>query len=99
MQKFLAISDAVRLSVVIEAITCSMAPSGACFTRFAAHIIPTPSLFVKISLSPDFAPLFFQIFFGLTTPVTDNPYLTSLSAIEWPPARLPPASCTFSAPP
>ena len=60
--KFLPISDAVRLSVVMEAITCSMAPSGACFTRFAAHINSYTQPFVKISLSPDFAPLFSRFF-------------------------------------
>ena len=32
-------------------------------------------------------------------PVTDRPYFTSLSAMEWPPARVPPASITFSEPP
>ena len=36
---------------------------------------------------------------GSTRPVTDRPYFTPVSAMEWPPARMPPASATFSAPP
>ena len=87
------------LSVVICLTLWANASSEHSFTIWAVLIILTPKGFVTINKSPTLQLLFCNILSGWTTPVTDKPYLGVASWIECPPARTPPASCTFSAPP
>ena len=96
---FRLISAAFLFSVVMDAMAPAISFGAASPTRFAVQIRPTPRAFVKISLSPGLPESFVYIFFGSTRPVTESPYFTPVSAMECPPARLPPASATFLAPP
>ena len=96
---FRLISAAFLFSVVMDAMAPAISSGAASPTRFAVQIRPTPRAFVKISLSPGLPESFVYIFFGSTRPVTESPYFTPVSAMECPPARLPPASATFLAPP
>ena len=75
------------------------ASSAAAPMRAAVHTRPTPKGLVRTRASPARPVLFCRMRSGWITPVTDRPYLTSLSAIECPPASEPPASMTFSLPP
>ena len=58
--------------------------------------MPVPSGFVRNSTSPGRAPAFGQIASGRTVPTTASPYFGSSSRIVCPPARIAPASRTFS---
>ena len=93
------ISAAVLFRVVMERMAAFISSGAASPTRFAVHSRPTPKALVNISLSPGTPVSFVYIRCGSTRPVTERPYFTPLSAMECPPARLPPASATFSAPP
>ena len=94
-----AISAAVLFRVVIERMAPSIWSGAASPTRLAVQMSPTPSALVKSSLSPGRPVSLAVIRRGSTRPVTERPYFTPVSAMECPPARLPPASATFSAPP
>ena len=83
----------------MEATAASIAPGAASPTRLAVQMRPTPSALVRMSLSPGFPVSLAVSRRGSTSPVTDRPYFTPVSAMECPPARMPPASATFSAPP
>ena len=71
----------------------------ACSTLPAVVTIPTPNGFVNTNTSPLFGVLFLKILSGCIVPVTLNPYFISLSDIEWPPVKIPPASWTLDNPP
>ena len=92
-------SAASLFRVVMDCTAAARASGDASPTRLAVQMIPTPSRLVSSRQSPGRPPLLRYIFSGSTTPVTDRPYFTSLSAMEWPPASTPPDSMTFSAPP
>src|SRR5438876_4547635 len=65
----------------------------------AVVITPVPRGFDKKSRSPRRRPPLIRIRSGWTRPVTQRPYLGSLSTTVWPPAMTPPASTTLSLPP
>ena len=96
---FRAISAAVLFSVVMERMAASICSGAASPTRLAVQMSPTPSALVRISRSPGRPVSLAVRRCGSTRPVTERPYLTPVSAMECPPARMPPASVTFSAPP
>ena len=58
--------------------------------------MPLPMGLVSISKSPGLAPALVSRKSGCARPVTDNPYLSSVSMTVWPPTMSAPASCTFS---
>ena len=62
-------------------------------------MMPTPSGLVRISASPGCAAALVSTRSGWIRPITDMPYLGSLSSTVCPPATAPPASATFSPPP
>ncbi len=79
----------------MEATAASIAPGAASPTRLAVQMRPTPSALVRMSLSPGFPVSLAVRRRGSTSPVTDRPYFTPVSAMECPPARMPPASAFF----
>ena len=86
-------------NIVMEVVASSMASGDASPMRLAVQMIPTPSFLVNRRQSPGWPWLLGYICLGWMVPVTDRPYLTVSSAMECPPARVPPASMTFSLPP
>ena len=58
-------------------------------------MIPVPIRFVSTNTSPTWAPLFFQIQWGFTCPVTDIPKMGSLFSMLWPPTIAAPDSATI----
>ena len=81
------------------AMAAASAASGAAPSLAAVVITPVPSALERKSRSPGRRPPLISTRSGWTRPVTQRPYLGSLSTTVWPPAMTPPASATFSAPP
>ena len=80
--KFCKVSDAFLFSIAIDFTANSIVELLAISFFIAVAITPVPIGFVRIKLSPGFAPVLTQIFFSETSPVTTRPYLGSLSSIE-----------------
>ena len=60
---------------------------------------PEPIGFVRMRMSPGFAPEFLNILLGWMKPFTARPYFGTSSLIVCPPQRMHPASLTLSEPP
>src|SRR5205809_3569764 len=94
-----ATSAATRFSLSMLATAPCSTSALAALLLAAVVITPVPRGFDTKSRSPRRRPPLMRMRSGWTRPVTQRPYLGSLSTTVWPPAMTPPASTTLSLPP